>query len=118
MVNSYRVKDYTFPVGVASTVGSVNTQYTPFVVNGDILKIDCMSNFTGSLILAPSGNNVANVLNAFCNFTTASGTNKVQSFPFINTTGSFTINSPLMLVISGLMSGTAITYGPITVLYR
>jgi hypothetical protein len=113
MVNPYRIKSYLFPVAVSSNAGSIITQYTDFIINGDLLRFDVCSNFTGSVILKQSGLTIA-----WLNATVTSGTSKWETFPFINTTGSFVTNSIVQFMVSGLMSGTTKFAGPAEILYR
>ena len=118
MVNCVRIKEYIFPVTASNVVGSKVIQYSTHSINGEILRIDSNSNFTGSIILARSGTSTTTISQALCNFTATSGTNNLQVFPFSNTTGSFVMNSEVMLCVSGWQSGTGINIGPISVLYR
>ena len=113
MVNPYRIKEYIFPQIVADNVGSQLTQYSANIINGEVLRIDNFSNYTGSLILKQSGLNVA-----WTNLTTTSGTNKYESLSFTNNTGSFVINGIFQLIISGVSSGTGVNVGPVSILYR
>ena len=115
MVRDIRIKSYIFaPSGVnANNVGSATSIFTDHVLNGELLRVDSFSNYTGSLILRQSG-----LTSAFTNFTATSGTSKWESFSLSNTTGSFVTNSVLQLIISGLASGTSTLFGPIEVLYR
>lgn len=119
MVNCYRIKEYTFPpTNVASSdysaAGSKLTLYS-HALNGEVLKLSWLSNFAGSLIVGPSG---ASVTQLYGNYTVASGTNKVESIPYSNTTGSYVLNGPLMLIISGTCSGTGVEFGAFSVMYR
>ena len=113
MVRDIRIKEYIFDQASANSVGSQVNQYSSHPLNGEILRVDNFSNYTGSIILRQSGLNVA-----WLNATTASGTNKWESFPFINTTGSFVTNGIVQLTISGVASGTANVLGPVSILYR
>jgi hypothetical protein len=114
MTNPVRIKGFTFPqcAGSATTV----FQYTEQLINGEILRVFSPANFTGSIILAESGALTSGL--RFCNFTVTSGTNSWGNQNFTNTTGSFCTNSPLMLMVGSLSSGTSVVYGPVTVLYR
>ena len=91
------------------------TKYTSHSINGEVLRVQCLSNFAGSLIVSQSG---AQVANAWTNTTIASGTGKLDSIPFTNTTGSYVINDVIKLVISGTASGTGVNIGPVSVFYR
>ena len=113
MVNSIRIKEYVFPVASGLSVGSYYGVYSEHSLNGEILKVTTFSNFTGSLAIKQSGLNTL-----FLDGTITSGTAKYESFSFTNNTGSFVINSPIMLTISGVPSGTAVRLGPVSVLYR
>ena len=119
-MRDYRIKEYIFPkVSVTdsdySATGSVLTKYTSHPINGEVLRIQCLSNFAGSLIVGQSGGQVANV---WTNLTIASGTGKLDSISFTNNTGSFIVNDVIKLVISGTASGTGVNIGPISVFYR
>lgn len=113
MVRDIRIKSYIFPNTSANSVASGTALYTDHAINGELLRVDSFSNYTGSLIIRQSGNNIT-----FLNGTATSGTNKWESFSFSNSTGSSVTNTILQLVISGLSSGTAITFGPIELSYR
>ena len=106
-----RIKDYLFleASGNATTV----TQYTDHVINGEILRINAFANFTGSVILRDSGTSLT-----FVNYSVASGTNTWAHNSFLNTTGSFVVNNILSLAVGSLVSGTALKFGPIQVMYR
>lgn len=86
--------------------------YSPYAT-GKLLRIDSFSNYTGSIQVYISGDNVK-----LCDFTTGSDTNKWEHFPFNNQTGSFVINGPIRLVVSGILSGTSTTIGPIQIIYE
>ena len=113
MVNPNRIKNYLFPEVSGNNAGRQITQNTDFVINGELLRMEVFSNFTGSVIVRQSGNNIT-----FLNGTATSGTTKWETFSLSNTTGSFVTNSPLQFIISGLMSGTAIKAGPAQLIYR
>lgn len=113
MVNGYRIKEYTFANTAASDTGSNNVLYSQVDINGEVLRIDSFSNYTGSIYARISGYTVP-----FLNATATSGTNKWETFPLTNNTGSFVMNGTLQLGVSGLASGTANTFGPISVVYR
>jgi hypothetical protein len=119
MVNCYRIKEYIFPSTTVAdsdyvATGSRLTKHS-HVINGEILRVEWLSNFAGSLILGQSGLGVANM---FMNQTVASGTNKWESVPFSATTGSYAVNDVLKLVISGTASGTGVGFGEVHVFYR
>src|SRR3990167_5263988 len=114
MVRDIRIKSYIFPNTAANSLGSATALYTNHVINGELLRVDSFSNYTGSLIIKQSG--LANL--SYLNGTATSGTNKWESFSFSNNTGSFVTNTVLQLIISGLSSGTANTFGPIELSYR
>lgn len=111
MVRDNIIKTYTF----LETNGNSNTidQYSDYPINGEVLRINTFSNFTGSVILRESGTSAL-----FSNHTSTSGTNSWTTIPFSNTTGSFMLNDHLFLRIGSATSGTAHRIGPITVLYR
>lgn len=111
-MNCYRIKEYVFEPTAGN--GAFVDRYSTIALNGEILRVDTASNFTGSAQLYTSGNTSTQLLNA----TITSGTNSKQSFPFSNTTGSFVINNFIRLAISGVSSGTAVTLGPVSILYR
>mgnify|MGYP001580413932 FL=1 len=120
MTNGYRIKEYVFPqVSVAdsdySAAGSKLTKHSSHIINGEVLRIQCLSNFAGSLIVSQSGTQVANV---WTNLTIASGTGKLDSLSFTNNTGSYVINDVVKLVISGTASGTDVNIGPVSIFYR
>jgi hypothetical protein len=111
MVRDNRIKEYRFVV--ASGNANHLTQYTNHILNGEILRIDNYSNYTGSIQLYVSGQTVK-----MTDFTSTSGTGKWEYFPLTNTTGSFVVNAPMQLVTSGTASGTNVVIGPISILYR
>lgn len=113
MVKDNRIQEIIFPQTAASNTGSANSLYSSGLINGELLRADSFSNYTGSLIIRQSGG-----IAAFLNGTATSGTNKFESFSLSNTTGSFVMNGILQLTISGLSSGTANVFGPVSVLYR
>lgn len=120
MVNPYRIKEYFFPAvsmtdSDYSATGSVLTKYTSHPINGEILRIQCLSNFAGSLITGQSGGQVANV---WTNLSISSGTGKLDTISFTNNTGSYAINDKVKLVISGTSSGTGVVIGPVSIFYR
>ena len=117
MVSSYRIKEYIFPsTDVAdadySATGSKLTKYSSHSINGEILRIDAISNYTGSISLNQSGLNVP-----WLNGTVTSGTGAV-SFSFTNNTGSFVTNNLIRYMVSGVMSGTGVNIGAVSILYR
>lgn len=114
MVRDIRIKEYIFSQFNADNVGSKLTAYTNHVLNGEILRIESLSNYTGSLIVQQSGTFAVTFLNG----TTASGTSKVESYPFSNAVGSFVTNDIVTLMVSGLASGTGVIAGPFRLLYR
>jgi hypothetical protein len=87
--------------------------FTSEVINGELLRLDVFSNFTGSVRVSKSGNDLALI-----NATVTSGTNTWVSFPLSNTTGSFISNDVLKIGASGITSGTAVVCGPMTLYYR
>jgi hypothetical protein len=112
MVRDNRIKTYY----VQSIQGRSNfsNEFTDHVLNGELLRVRYLSNFTGSLVITESGTNTI-----FLNISSTSGTNSWNSSSFSNTTGSFCINDNLRIGISGAnISGTNALYGPIEVLYR
>lgn len=120
MVNCFRIKEYIFPqVSVTDTgysaAGSKLTKYSSHPINGEVLRIQCLSNFAGSLIVGQSGGQVAN---NWTNLTIASGTGKLDSISFTNTTGSYVLNDVISLIISGTASGTGVNIGPVSIFYR
>lgn len=119
MVNCYRIKEYIFPpTTVASSdysaAGSKLTLYS-HSLNGEVLKLRWLSNFAGSLIVGMSG---ASVTEMYGNYTVTSGTNKMESINYSNTTGSYVLNGPLCLMVSGTASGTGVGFGAFSVMYR
>lgn len=113
MVRDNRIKSYLFSAVSADNTGSKITQFTEHPLNGELLRIETASNYTGSLSFRQSGLNVS-----FCDVTITSGTAKWETIPFINTTGSFVLFGHGQLVISGVASGTANVVGPVQILYR
>lgn len=114
MVRDTRIKEYWFLQASGNNTGSQLIQYTNHSINGELLRIDSFSNYTGSLIIRPSG--FTNY--AFLNGTTTSGPNNWQSFSFSTSTGSFVANTVLEVTVSGLASGTATKFGPLALYYR
>jgi hypothetical protein len=110
MVRDCRIKEYIFPVaaGNATTV----TQASSHSLNGEVLKVIATSNFTGSVIIKDIYGT------AFTNFTSTSGTGVYTPLSLTNTTGSFVVNGPISLTVGSLASGTAVTFGPVSVYYR
>jgi hypothetical protein len=113
MVRDSRIKTYLFGAVSADNVGSKITLFTDHSLNGELLRIETFSNYTGSLSIRQSGLSVA-----FLDATVTSGTNKWETFSFTNTTGSFVLFGPAQVVVSGVPSGTANVVGPINILYR
>jgi len=119
MVNCNRIKEYIFPqTSVASSdyvaTGSILTLYS-HAINGEILKIQTLCNYAGSLILLQSG---ARAIDAYSHTAIASGTGLLSSVSFSNTTGSYVVNDVLKLMVSGTASGTGVVIGPVSVFYR
>ena len=101
--------------------------YTSFPIVGEILRIECNQNATGSLRLFESGTNLLSVYNATLTSGTASIYNEyVQKFAVSvgGVTGSpYTgvnqiSNTVLAIGVSGIASGTAVKIGPFEVYYR
>lgn len=113
MVESIRVKEYIFPATAFNSVGSQVTVVSTHSINGDVLKILATSNFTGSLCLATSG-----AIETFSTVLLTSGTATYTPTSFVNTTGSFVVNSPLQITCGSLSSGTGKVFGPVSVFYR
>lgn len=111
MVRDVRIKEYIFPVAVGNA--TTITQTSNHSLNGEILKVVALGNFTGSVILKDGDGAMT-----FTNFSVASGTNVYGVQTFTNTTGSFVVNGPITLTVGSLVSGTGVTFGPISVLYR
>ena len=108
-----RIKVYWVAPITGNVAGSNYTAYTDSSINGELLRVDTFSNFTGSIVIKTSGQNIP-----FLNGTVTSGTSKWESFPLSNTTGSFVTNSTLFIGVSGVSSGTSVTIGPVQILYR
>lgn len=112
MVRDIRVKDYRW----ANAIGNATTieQVSDHSINGEILRIAAFPNFTGSVIVKESGTNLP-----ICNYSVASGTSAIwTNLNFTVTTGSFTVNAPLIMTVGSLVSGTTNTFGPVVVYYR
>jgi len=110
MVNSFRIKEYVFPA--IATNHANTTSGVSHSINGEILKIACTSNFTGSAIIQTEYGQT------FGNLTNTSGTSTFSILTFPSTTGSFVVNSPLVCMYISGTSGTGNMLGPVSVYYR
>lgn len=113
MVRDIRVKEYIFPAvaGAGSPI-----LYTDHVINGDLLRVRSAGNFTGSIQVYESGTIL--YASKIVDVSVVSGTTSYPTLPLSNSTGSFSVNTQLMFMISGAGSGTANIFGPVTVYYR
>lgn len=128
MVSDYRVKEARFSsFTVNGSVLSAIYLDQPEAINGEILKIRFAGvTSPGSIWIASSGANTE----IFRKNDFTSGTANVEVYPFVfaigpnGVTGSpYTyvtqvVNEPIYLAASGLTSGAAKSFGPITVFYR
>jgi hypothetical protein len=126
MVREYLVKSFMFPEISGNSIMPLS--YTTFPIVGEILRIKCAQNATGSLRLFESGTNLAlSIYNA----TLTSGTSSIYNvYPRVYTTmvngvtgspqlGDLQIsNTVLAIGVSGIASGTAVKIGPFEVYYR
>lgn len=85
-----RVKDYRFPATTPTSGGNLANVYTDHVLNGELLKVESLTNNTGSLFLAISGTG-----ELLWSDITPSGTAVQINYPFVygdtgvnNATGS------------------------------
>lgn len=122
-----RIKEARF--SAISITGS--TQAATFAdsnVNGEILRIRIdKSNSPGSVWIAESGTNIeiwrqnavtsgtSVVFDAYPHVFTVNATNATGS---PHTATNRIVNGPIYLAASGLTSGTARSFGPVTVFYR
>ena len=120
MVNCFRIKEYVFPATEVNSsdynaAGSLLTLYS-HAINGEILRVQASCSYAGSLTIVESGARITNAILSAA--TIASGTGLVNSYPYTCTTGSFVVNAPLMMLVSGTASGTGVKIGPVSVYYR
>lgn len=127
MTSDNRLKMVIFPT-TAVNGSTISPQYTPQVINGEIVKIQFKGMATpGSFWLQESGGAVL-----FTKNNVTSGTAPFDIYPYVYadvntgnggpTAGSWVeplaSNSLLLLAASGCTSGTGTTFGPITLYFR
>jgi hypothetical protein len=122
------IKEIIFPEmsGNATLVSEYsNSNNAP--INGQIVRIRALQNFTGSIILYESGTTLNQIFIA----TATSGTNSYYdnylfAYPVsqIGVTGSpaqgvpLVSNQQIIFAVSGIASGTAVKVGPVSLFYR
>jgi len=110
MVRENRIKEYIF--NQTFSAATVNTYYSDYPLNGEILSVDVNYNNVGSVSLQLSGTAVE-----FYSSLLASGTNWSHSQPrefSSSTTGSianaehvpFVVHEPIAIVVGSMSSGT------------